>query len=396
MNRAKTSHVKRCPLCHQSIRKNGFTKTGLQRWRCDRCHYTCTKSRVNTRQRTEFDMFLTWLMGKASMSECAEQLGINRKTFQRRIAWCWDITPPIPHTKTISFIQIDGTWVPYGWCLLVCGDEHCNVLAWQWAAGETTSAYQALLKHVDHTQVVCTDGGTGALSAIKYTYPNARVQRCLVHVQRDGRRDLTLNPRTLAGKELRQLYLRLTTVHDLTAAMQWLVDLDTWHTKYRKFLTERTYATQDPTNPKALHGQTWWWTHLRVRRAYLRLERLNRTGMLFAFVNPKEEALQVTPTTNRLEGGINAGLKRLLDLHRGLSEEHTKRCAEWYCYMHTSDPDPKQVLDSYLKASKPVHKPQHELTDSDLFGTGIQNPGSNPENIDAYESGFGIRKGWIR
>ena len=33
-------------------------------------------------------------------------------------------------------------------------------------------------------------------------------------------------------------------------------------------------------------GRKWWWTHERLRRAYFRLVRLNRAGVLFAFCDP--------------------------------------------------------------------------------------------------------------
>ena len=39
-------------------------------------------------------------------------------------------------------------------------------------------------------------------------------------------------------------------------------------------------------------------------------------------------ALRLPSTTNQLEGGGDAVVKRTLDHHRGLSEAHMRRCCE--------------------------------------------------------------------
>lgn len=321
---------------------------------------------------------------------------MSRQWFAKRIAWCWQVAPPVPGAGHVPCVQVDATWLPHGWCLLVCCDVQGRVLAWQWAASENMQAYQALLGHVRRADAVCCDGAPGAIGAVRARWPRARIQRCLVHVQRDGRADLTAHPRTVPGQELRELYLRLGGVRDVRDVAQWVVDLHGWHERHRDFLLERSWAADDPTHPKALAGRTWWWTHLRVRRAYFRLEHLVGDATLFAFLDPQAKvAGTISATTNMIEGGINAGLKRLLDLHRGLSQDHMRRCAEWYLYLHGPDPDPRQVLAAHLAAGNgAVPEPQAPV--DDRLGTGIQMPGPSPDNIDAYEGGFGIRKGWIR
>ena len=89
-------------------------------------------------------------------------------------------------------------------------------------------------------------------------------------------------------------------------------------------------------------GRKWWWTHERLRRAYFRLVRLNRDRMLFTFCDPSivKDGGPLPSTTNQLEGGVNAVVKRVLDHHRGLSEAHIRRCCEWAVYMLAASPDP--------------------------------------------------------
>lgn len=41
-----------------------------------------------------------------------------------------------------------------------------------------------------------------------------------------------------------------------------------------------------------------------------------------------------TRTTSPLEGGINNGIRHVLRAHRGMTEDHMKRAAEWFLTLH--------------------------------------------------------------
>ena len=101
---------------------------------------------------------------------------------------------------------------------------------------------------------------------------------------------------------------------------------------------------------------------------------------------PASSAGPVARDSNRLEGGVNADIKRVLDAHRGLTEEHMKRVCEWVLYMKTHDPAPGSfVTAAHDETAEPP------ATRPGLPAGSVQEaaPGG-----DAYESGFGIRKGW--
>lgn len=59
-----------------------------------------------------------------------------------------------------------------------------------------------------------------------------------------------------------------------------------------------------------------------------------------------DAALRLPSTTNQLEGGVDAVVKRTLDHHRGLSEVHMRRCCEWTVYMLTEHPHPMSFVAS--------------------------------------------------
>lgn len=340
----------------------------------------------------EFRAFLAWVTGTRPMEEAASSIGAVRRTFARRVAWCWNVSPRImPDGVAHHYVEADGTYVPYGWCLLVATGQDGRPLAWQWCDRENTASYLALFSGLARPDALVTDGGSGCIAAAGSLWRGVRVQRCLVHVLRNTRVDLTNRPRSEAGRELLRLARRITRVADADGAAAWLAGPDRWHGEYGESVKQRTRAREDPGNPKARAGRKWWWTHERLRRAYFRFVRPDREGSLFAFCDPVLTAVgPVASTTNQLEGGVNAETERVPDAHRGLGEEHMRRCCEWVVYMKTANPDPESFVtpDCWSTASGPSD--DRDGTEPDAIAD-VQRPAPG---VDAYEGGFGIRKGW--
>lgn len=109
------------------------------------------------------------------------------------------VPAPRPEAGDLDQVFIDGIWLHRDWVLLIARGT-AGVIGWQWAAGESTAAYRALLSPIPAPRVTTTDGAPGALKAIATTWPDTKVQRCLIHVRRDTVRDLTLHPRTAQGR----------------------------------------------------------------------------------------------------------------------------------------------------------------------------------------------------
>ena len=269
-------------------------------------------------------------------------------------------------------VMADGTYMGHGWCLIIAIDGQTGeVLDWQWCAHESKAAYLALFSRLPAPDVLITDGLRGAEAACTQAWPGTRIQRCLVHVQRNTRTDLTSRPRLQAGRELKRLSDGLTSVETAGQAVRWGEALNAWHERWKDFIAERTYARDDPSNPKASRRR-WWWTHEELRRCYRRLERLFREGRLFAYLEP--ELLKGGPvarTTNRLEGGVNSVVKDVLRNHRGLPEEHMRRACEWVCYMKTAHPRPESFIPDALRKGEKATTPEPDDSVAPAYGTGI-------------------------
>jgi len=287
-------------------------------------------------------------------------------------------------------IQVDGTYLDDGWCLLTAINGDGEVVNWQWCNKESTVAYNSLLKALPPPLVVVTDGGQGLTSALKECWPETKVQRCLVHVQRNIRRHTTTNPRSDAGKAIYRLGCALTKVSTPEQAIDWLKALDGWHQQFGKLLTEKTYAGVGVIRPNdAKPHSEWCWTHDRLRKAYNLLSSLNKRKHLFTYLLPEFAELGISSTTNKLEGGTNAQIKRILRNHRGMPSAHQRRAADWFCYQHSPKPKPPATF------IKPWHwqpeRPKTITVENQIpgdLGTAI------PDSANDWEPGFYIRKGW--
>lgn len=366
--------------------KNGRTAAGTQRWKCQHCGVSSVRKRQDLTRRHQLNDFLAWLLGKDSQSEFGA--GETGRSFRHRVQWCWRVQPEITVTGEIyDEIQIDGIYLSSKWCCLIAITGG-KVIAWQWCDREKAVAWKALLEKIPPPRVVVTDGGSGLLSAVAQAWPQTRIQRCLVHVQRNVRIQLTTNPRTDAGKSLWALARSLTRVASADEAVKWLQNLNQWHQVHGHLTRQRTYLQQVKGNQVApawvRAGQRWWYTHDRLRRAYRLLAKLSQRDHLFTYLNPDVADMNIASTTNQIEGGINAGLRDLLRRHRGMTVAHQRRAIEWWLFNHALDAPPATSLirpEHHEPPPKP--KPIDEPPGPALYDVGL-----------SAEEGLWTRSGW--
>ncbi len=113
-------------------------------------------------------------------------------------------------------------------------------------------------------------------------------------------------------------------------------------------------------------------------------------GTLFTFLDPELIAQtheNLTSPTNALKGGINAQIKNLVRYHRGLSEDHMKRAVEWWCYLHS--PNPQDPISLLCQTDLKLHKKQETIEPE--TGPAHINTGINLTHTD-YLPGISTRK----
>lgn len=337
-------------------------------------------------RRHDLDAFVSWLVGKASQAEMDGTT--TGRSFRRRIAWCWDLNPVLPVTgEVFDEVQLDGFNLRTGWTLLVASVD-AKPVAFQWAGSENQAAWSALLTQLPAPVAVVSDGGSGLKAALDEHWPDTRIQRCLVHVQRNVRRYVTSRAKTPAGRALWGLALKLTRVKTLAGMDAWILLLSQWEAEFLHLTTQRTFAASGAALPPWVRpGQKWWFTHQRLRSGHQVLRRLVKAGHLFTFLDPALDGLQIASTTNQIEGGINSPLRDLLKRHRGLSELHQKRAMEWWLYTHCATAGTPHTLitnPSPEPAEDTDPDKDDEPTSATLYDTGL-----------AAEEGLWERSGWI-
>ena len=181
-----------------------------------------------------------------------------------------------------------------------------EVLWAKFIKGETNNHYKEGLNYLESRGFeilgVVSDGHRG-LAGIFSKYP---YQICQFHIQKGVSILLTRNPKSQAGKDLKQfndtfIKLKLTKT-------QFLEQTEIYLKTHQDYLNEMSEI--DPKQYK----------HQRLRKA-LNKYKNNLKYMFTCQTNPE---LKIPNTTNKIDGGIFSPLKKLLNNHNGLSKDHRK------------------------------------------------------------------------
>lgn len=311
----------KCSICGAKMSKNGKTKAGTQRWRCLSCGTSTIRKIDNTAKTLE--SFLRWLLSK----DAIVNLKTSRSTFWRKTTWVWKIWPIAPSTGEIhDVVFLDGIWLHRQAVVLIAASDK-YVISWHLAQRECSQAWAALMQRIAPPKMVVSDGAHGLAKAAKVVWPHTKIQRCTFHAASQIKRYTTLKPKLEAGVELLGIANRLTATKDIKSATAWLVDYSAWCTKWDSFLRESSIKDGKKV-----------YTHERLRSARRSLNSLVQEGTLFTFLEMAQDYGDVWPSTNNVIESVNARLREMLRLHRGLPLTHRIKAIFWWCYMHTECP----------------------------------------------------------
>ena len=176
------------------------------------CPARC-ESDPTSRVTTTESLFTQWLTGNRSLSEIADDHGVSRRTLARWFTPLWGRIqqPPVPNHDPCAVYILDGVYlsgrehaalirVP-GQTLFGCRTLTAH-LSWMFAVRESLASWLAFLKNLPVPDAAVVDGQKGLLAVILCLWPQAKIQRCLVHIERLTRIKLTRQPKTRAGREL--------------------------------------------------------------------------------------------------------------------------------------------------------------------------------------------------
>ncbi len=158
---------------------------------------------------------------------------------------------------------------------------------------------------------VTIDGNPLLLAMLKEVWPNAVIQRCLVHIQRQGLSWCRRNPKTADARLLRQLFLRVTNIYADTQREDFLSAWQAWEDRYG----HRIARTPE---------RGWVFSDLKRARSML----ARALPYMFRYL----EDPNIPRSTNVVEGYFGR-LKPRYHQHRGLAEHRRASYFTWYFHL---------------------------------------------------------------
>lgn len=262
-----------------------------------------------------------WISG-LTIEQISNKHNISFSTTKRAIN---DLTgsPPEIEIKPnrTAHLLIDGTYLKRTNCLILYFDN--DLKYFQLLRYSTREIKEEIIKDLRvlkragvNVVSATADGKNAVKSALKRVYPDAKFQRCLVHVQRYSETYITQKPKTKAGQELKEIVNTINQIDSQTAKMTFIGRIADWKRRHNDFLKEKTFKED---------GNGWWYTHRNLRRVIYHIE--HAMPDMFTFLDDQH----IPKDTNALEGRFTE-LKHKFRTHRGLRKTKRENYFKWYIY----------------------------------------------------------------
>lgn len=302
-------------LCGSSnVKRFGKTKINRQRWFCLHCHHTYTWRLPSTHH---LHWFKQWIIEGYSVRQLSKISSLTAVTLKRSIRH-WLKHPPQPYwvADNVQHIICDGTFLEHRIGIYVVMNADTKRLLYaafnvSEGARELSQFYHALADAGLSPKSATVDGNPQQIKYLRLMWPSITLQRCIVHVQRQGLSWCRRNPKRTDVKHLRKIFLRICTVKTLVQAHQFITDVVAWEKRFGKAIDQ-----------SSVRG--WVFNDLLRARSML----LKALPDIFHFVTNK----QIPSSTNTLESYFSR-LKEHYRHHRGLAPHHRDAYFKWYFYL---------------------------------------------------------------
>jgi hypothetical protein len=247
---------------------------------------------------------------------------MSQSSIQRLFKRFLNAAPTVPiRSKGKVHLLIDGSYFPNDLCLILYYDHDLRYV--QLYRQSDQERYKQIKEDLDNLKklgvdvhsVTC-DGHKAILKAISTAYPDALVQRCLVHIKRQVKNYLSEAPQLTAGQELLSLARKITAIKTHEQCGIWLLLMQQWETQYLDFANEKSFNSET--------GR-YWYRHKNLHAAYSLI--VKAIPNMFCYLDDNE----IPNTTNRLESYFKH-LKEKLTLHSGLRIDSKRNFIKWYLH----------------------------------------------------------------
>ena len=297
---------------------NGHSYIGSQRFYCKACGYSFTFHNYKNKRHKEKKTFVLWITEGYSVRQLID-IGPHGiwKINQIRKYWL----ERLPQNKEqdlsgVKYLQFDGTYFKHENCLMVLmNNSTSKIIGYQYHYRENYECSRALFAQMKASGLepaaITIDGNTSVIRALKTVWPGIIMQRCIVHIQRQGLAWLRRYPKLEASKQLRKILLKISDVGDEQGKEVFIADFINWENQYQNFVVAL------PTKDK-VYGD------LQRARSLI----VHALPNMFHYLDDEN----IAATTNKLEGYFSR-LKEIYRRHRGLSKQHRQNYFAWYIHL---------------------------------------------------------------
>lgn len=308
---------KHCPHClSQEVKRNGHYANGRQRLLCQACQRSFhwgIRAGTHNRERV---WFAKWVVEGYSIRQLTNQSGHTHKRLHRIINY-WLTQLPAQDEFSLEGVEhviFDGTFLKRPVSIVALMDGTTNaVITGAYDVRENSEpqliAFFSPLKKRGLSPIsFTTDGNPRAIRVIRALWPGITIQRCLVHIQRQGLSWCRTNPKRADAKELRMIFRDVMSIRTAKERDTFLARIINW---------EGAYGQQIAHAPE--RGRVF--SDIKRARSML----IKALPDMFHYL----EDLAIPSTTNGLEGYFSR-LKGHYRHHRGLNPEKRYSYFKWY------------------------------------------------------------------
>ena len=251
------------------------------------------------------------------MNQLVMLSGHSRATIQRILHYWLEQSPPCKvRLIQCQYVIFDGTFLHQrrGMYAALDGKTHRLVHgAYDVNEGprDLRLFCQGLKQQGLNPKSATIDGNPHIFRTVLLVWPTIVVQRCLVHVQRQGLSWCRQNPKRADARQLRRIFLMVLQIRSQLQRRQFERIFRRWNARYGSRLAQ--------TRQRA-------WVSNDLQRARSML--MNALPFMFGYLDDPN----IPRSTNALEGYFSR-LKLRYRQHRGLSKRHRLNYFRWYFYL---------------------------------------------------------------
>jgi len=256
---------------------NGKNQKWIQKYRCKKCNYSfINKDRKTPKIKTD-KIFDDWLNEWYSSRQLWLQKDKDKFEILKYIRTKLDnnlINQIDLFFDNVKYIMIDWTWISKDICLIIYYDYiNKKVLRfwfYDWEKYEYIKKDLEVLKNQFKYEIDCfvVDWGKQIKKAIKKVYTNSKIQRCLTHIQRQIKTNISSNPKSDCWKDLQ----KIITFKNFEKKENFIKLFNDWQIKHFDFLKE-----------KSTNWNNSWYTHRKLRASRSHIK--NAIPYMFYYLN---------------------------------------------------------------------------------------------------------------